>query len=134
SVVKKINQKNRTEKERIRALISKEYKPMDWHIAFKSGYRRNEEDLSQEIRYGDVLGADVKVPWELARMQHLSALGWGYAIKKDSLFVTEFQNQILDFIAANPPRYGVNWVCTMDVGIRIANWLFAYDLFKAYGA
>jgi hypothetical protein len=134
SVVKKINQKNKAEKERIRALISKEYKPIDWHIDFKSGYRWDEDVLSQEIRYGDVLGADVKVPWELARMQHLSVLGWGYAIKRDPTLITEFQNQILDFIAANPPRYGVNWVCTMDVGIRIANWLLAYDLFRAYGA
>lgn len=134
SVVKKINQKNKAEKERIRALISKEYKPIDWHIDFKSGYLWDEEILSHQIRYGDVLGADVKVPWELARMQHLSVLGWGYAIKKDPAFVAEFQNQILDFIAANPPRYGVNWVCTMDVGIRIANWLLAYDLLKAHGA
>lgn len=134
SLGKKINRKNRIEKERIRALISKEYKPIDWHIDFKSGYRWNEEILSHQIRYGNVLGADVKVPWELARMQHLVALGWGYAIKKDPAFVAEFQNQILDFIAANPPRYGVNWVCTMDVGIRIANWLLAFDLLKAYGA
>ena len=29
---------------------------------------------------------------------------------------------------------GVNWVCTMDVAIRAANWLIAYDLFFSSGA
>ncbi len=37
---------------------------------------------------------------------------------------------MLDFIANNPPRMGVNWVCTMDVGIRAANMLVAYDIFS----
>ena len=32
------------------------------------------------------------------------------------------------------PNYGVNWACTMDVGVRIANWLMAHDLFVASGA
>ena len=41
----------------------------------------------------------------------------------------EFKNQILDFISNNPPRMGVNWTCTMDVGIRVANMLAAYDMF-----
>jgi hypothetical protein len=45
----------------------------------------------------------------------------------------EFRNQVLDFIATNPPRFGVNWRCTMDVAIRIANWLVAYDIFRAHG-
>ncbi|HMK96120.1 MAG TPA: heparinase II/III family protein, partial [Acidimicrobiales bacterium] len=38
-----------------------------------------------------------------------------------------------DFIAANPPRYGVNWACTMDVAIRVANWLLAFDILHSYG-
>ncbi len=44
------------------------------------------------------------------------------------------RDRILDFIATNPPRFGVNWRCTMDVGIRVANWVVAYDILQAYGA
>ncbi|MBU6445954.1 MAG: heparinase II/III family protein, partial [Verrucomicrobia bacterium] len=129
-----LNLSNQKESMRIAALLSPHYAPIDWHIDFKSGYRWREDTWSPKIQYGTHPGADVKVPWELSRMQHLSLLAWGYALERDAKYITEFQNQILDFIAANPPRYGVNWVCTMDVGIRIANWLFAYDLFRAYQA
>lgn len=129
-----INEKNRSESERIRRLIRQPYLPIDWQLDFKSGYRWDEGTWSRDIQYGDQPGADVKVPWELSRMQHLPLLALGYALDQKSVYLGEFQNQILDFIASNPPRYGVNWSCTMDVGIRIANWLIAFDLFSAQGA
>lgn len=46
----------------------------------------------------------------------------------------EIRNQILDFVATNPPRFGVNWACPMDVGIRVANLLVAVDLLRNGGA
>jgi hypothetical protein len=115
-------------------LIDKNYTPLDWHIDFKSGYRWSELAPSNTLKYGDKLGVDVKVPWELARAQHLPMLAYAYALTKDERYVREFHNQILDFIATNPPRYGVNWIVAMDVGIRAANWLVAYDMFRGYGA
>jgi len=82
------------------------------------------------------------VPWELGRMQHLVWLAWAYVLAKQGLqnisgpdlYRAQFRNQVLDFIAQNPPRFGVQWACTMDVAIRVSNWLVAYDLFRAYGA
>ena len=75
-------------------------------------------------------------------MQHLAQLAQAYSCAKQKMvgfaspekYEEEFRNQILDFVAANPPRWGVNWVCTMDVAIRVSNWLLAYDLFRASGA
>lgn len=132
--VKGLNEMNVPESARISRLIQQPYSPIDWHSDFKSGYRWKEDAWSGKIHYGTITGVDVKVPWELSRMQHLVSLAWGYAATKQAQYLTEFQNQILDFISANPPRFGVNWACTMDVGIRIANWLLAYDLFCAFGA
>jgi len=131
---KTISTPNTEESRRIRSLIEGPYVPIDWHIDFKSGYRWEENTWSKHIQYGTILGADVKVPWELARMQHLISLAWGYQETREPLYKLEFRNQILDFLAANPPRYGVNWSCTMDVGIRVANWLLSYDLFRSFGA
>jgi hypothetical protein len=108
------------------------YEPIDWQKDFKSGYRWSEKVWCKDQRNSFNLGADIKVPWELARMQHLPQLAI-FSIKDDALLeknIYEFKNQILDFIENNPPRMGVNWVCTMDVGIRAANMLIAYDMFS----
>jgi len=130
-----VNVANLTESKRILAFIDKDYTLIDWQLDFKLGYRWSETTWYQDITYGDKLGVDVKVPWELARMQHLPQLAFQYALTdKAQIYPREFRNQILDFMAMNPPRFGVNWRCTMDVGIRISNWLVAYDLFCAYGA
>jgi hypothetical protein len=96
----------------------------------------------RDIPVPSAVGADVKVPWELARMQHLPILALAYGcasgglegFKDRSIYAKEFRNEVLDFIATNPPRFGVNWHYAMEVGIRAANWLVAYDLFRAYGA
>jgi hypothetical protein len=138
----RINRSNQEQAQAAWRLVEESYVPIDWHLDFKSGYRWDEATWYREIRYGHASGADVKVPWELARMQHLPQLAWAWALSVPGdagflpadAYLREFRNQVLDFIATNPPRFGVNWCCTMDVGIRVANWLVAYDLFRAFGA
>ena len=112
--------------------IASGYEPIDWQRDYKSGYRWSEKTWYKDIKFGDKLGVDIKVPWELARFQHLPQLAI-FALVDESLKeqnIKEFKHQVLDFIANNPPRMGVNWVCTMDVGIRAANMLVAYDIFS----
>lgn len=137
-----VNAANRAESNRIRGLIDCNYAAIDWHIDFKSGYRWPKGQWYRDIPYGHRPGVDIKVPWELARMQHLPTLAFAHALARDGVegfephdrYAREFRNQILDFIADNPPRFGVNWRCTMDVAIRIANWLAARDLLRSAGA
>ena len=130
-----VNAANRPESDRIRSLIDAAYEPIDWHLDFKSGYRWGRDVWYQDIPYGHLPGVDIKVPWELARMQHLPTLAQAFAqAKEPEPYAREFRNQVLDFIAHNPPRFGVNWRCTMDVAIRVANWLVARDLFLSAGA
>jgi heparinase II/III-like protein len=122
-------------------LVDAGYVPIDWHLDIKSGWRWAETTWYEDIRYGDLSGVDVKVPWELARMQHLPQLAIAGALARkgrpgfepEERYGREFRNEVLDFIATNPPRFGVNWRTTMDVAIRIASWLAAYDLFRAAG-
>lgn len=133
SVMGLLNHANRAEATRIHALISRAYQAIDWQLDFKSGFRWSEATWFREIRYGAARGADVKVPWELGRCQHLPQLALaavlasedGDAERVDRLR-QEFRDQVLDVVSANPPRFGVQWVSTMDVAIRVANWLLAW--------
>lgn len=113
-----------------------DYQPIDWQMDFKSGYRWSAKTWYMDMEYGHLPGVDIKVPWELSRMQHLVQYAYAYmqaASECKEKYVSAYRNEILDFIAQNPPRYGVCWRCTMDVGIRVANWLLAYDLFCSLG-
>ncbi|MGG2017466.1 alginate lyase family protein [Bacillus sp. S10(2024)] len=136
-----INKKNKLYSKKIRDMITSSYSPIDWRLDFKSGYCWDSKLHYSQIRYGQDLGADIKVPWELSRMQHLVQYVWAYMLanqgkedfKEAEIYVIEFQDEVLDFISMNPPKFGVNWVCAMDVAIRAANWLLVYDLFRAQG-
>jgi hypothetical protein len=128
-----INKANRSASEDVWMNITSGYSPIDWHLDFKSGYRWNPKTWWYRVPYGHLRGVDVKVPWELARAQHLPWLAMKYGKSNSHVFAQEFENQVLDFIASNPPRFGVNWRCAMDVAIRAANWILAYEWLRLYG-
>ena len=120
---------NRKRSQAIWKLVDTDYIPIDWQRDFKSGYRWNETTWFRDIPLGHLPGVDIKVPWELARMQHLPQLALAFNLLDSSpgneplrhQLCSGFRNQILDFLATNPPRFGVNWQCAMDVAIRVAN-------------
>jgi len=132
---------NLPESQRLWHLIEGPYEPIDWQIDFKSGFRWDSGRHFRDLSFGSVPGVDVKVPWELARLQHLPQLAITHLLAKaespgfhePAVYAREVRNQIIDFLAANPPRFGVNWLCPMDVGIRAANMLLAVDLLRAGG-
>jgi hypothetical protein len=106
-----------------------EYVPIDWQLDFRSGYRWSAQRPSLRLSIPVDTGADIKVPWELARLQHLPQLALCAILAKSdnpgfdqsARYVGEIADQLADFIATNPPRFGVNWIGTMDVAIRAAN-------------
>ncbi len=133
---------NRVEAARIFGLItSADYRPIDWQRDMRSGFRWSAATPANALRIGLDRGADIKMPWELSRMQHLpqlallaslAAAGQPGARPADAC-VAEIRNQMLDFVASNPPRYGACWGCPMDVGIRVANWVLTLGLLDGAG-
>ncbi|MFZ1926740.1 MAG: alginate lyase family protein, partial [Solirubrobacteraceae bacterium] len=97
---------------------------IDWQRDFKSGRRWSDAHIS---RVPTVLAedADIKVPWELARCQHLPLLSAAHRLSGDPRFLDELGAQLSSFAAANPVEFGAPWSCTMDVAIRAANWTAA---------
>ena len=112
-------------------LVDAGYAPLDWQLDCKSGFRWCEADWFGDIRIAPDAGVDIKVPWELARMQHLVVLAQAFVLTKDVGFAREVRNQTLDFIAQNPPGFGVNWRVAMEVAIRAANWTAAFEILRA---
>lgn len=115
--------------------LNPSYQPIDWQRDAKSGFRWSAQHWYKNMAgfHAGKPGADIKVPWELARMHHLVRLACAAHAQPEnaSAYVREFMCQVLDFAATNPVRMGVNWAMPMDVGIRVANLLLAYDLFRA---
>ena len=109
----------------------KKYQPIDWQLDFKSGFRWSEKTWYMDVPIGKELGTDIKVPWELSRLQHLPQLALLY--KKDSgkeHLARECVLQITDWIVSNRIRFGVNWRTSMEVGIRACNMLLTYELIR----
>jgi len=97
---------------------------IDWQTDFKTGVRWPDAHISQvPVVLGG--GSDIKVPWELSRCQHLPLLSAAHRLTGDRRYLDELGAQLTSFIEANPVEFGAPWRCTMDVGIRAANWVAA---------
>lgn len=91
---------------------------LDWHRDVKSGFRWAPAAWHAAVEYGQP-GVDIKVPWEIGRLHQLVWLARTGRSPRP---------MCIDFFAANPPFFGVNWSCAMDVGIRTANLVLAHAL------
>ncbi|AJG97793.2 hypothetical protein LF65_01179 [Clostridium beijerinckii] len=103
-----------------------------WNEDFKIGFRW-ENNFYKNIKIVDLSNnADVKIPWELSRFQHIFTLGKAYYLTEDEKYALEFREEIEDWIEKNPIEMSVNWTCAMDVAIRAVNWICGYFFF--YGS
>lgn len=108
---------------------------IDWNHDFKNNYRWNSNQYYigttahlDYIRKG--IKADIKIPWELSRFQHIITLGKAFWYTNDERYVEEFIKEIKSWIMHNPVELGVNWTCTMDIAIRAVNWIWSYYFFS----
>lgn len=103
--------------------------PLPWHVDFKTG-RRWSLGYAHDLDPNELeLPSDVKVPWELSRCQHFTALGQAYWLTGDERFAREFVAEVSSWIDANPYARGVNWMCPMDVALRAIGWIWGFHFF-----
>ena len=111
------------------------YEPVEWARDLRSGYAWPASRRARLLPLYPAPGADVKVPWELSRFQHLTGMalyacslrGQAETRRADEV-ATEVVIQILDWIVANPPRLGINWRYPMEAALRAWNWMWALAL------
>jgi hypothetical protein len=99
---------------------------LPWLDDFKTG-RHYPIQYCRDIEYMELdRPTDVKVPWELSRCQHFTALGQAYWLTGDERYAREYRASIEDWIGTNPFAYSVNWACAMDVALRAISWIWGF--------
>lgn len=99
---------------------------IDWHTDFKVG-KTWPPRFFRDIDYANLdQPSDVKIAWELSRMQWLVPLGQAFLLTSDERYSLAARRVIESWIRANPYADSVNWTCTMEAAMRVftLTWLF----------
>jgi hypothetical protein len=102
--------------------------PIDWHTDFKTGrwpviYVRDIDCTNPGSP------SDVKVPWEVSRLQWLIPIGQAYLLRGDERYAAAARDVLDDWMASNPYAHSVNWACTIEVAMRIISWTWFFHVF-----
>ncbi|MER6369476.1 alginate lyase family protein [Streptomyces mirabilis] len=73
--------------------------------------------------------ADIKVPWEVGRLQWLTALARAHAHTGDPRYRDGGLELLRSWAEANPVGSGPNWANAMEAGIRAANLVWSAEIF-----
>ena len=97
-------------------------RPIDWLTDFKTGIAWP-AGYAPRLDYAD-LGrpSDVKVPWELSRVQWLLPAGQAFLLTGDETYAAAVRDVLDEWIAANPYAWTVNWSVAMESALRILSW------------
>ncbi len=104
---------------------------IDWLRDFRSGVawpRRYMRDIAY-VNPDD--GSDVKVPWELSRLQWLMPAGQAYLLTREERHAEAVRDTLESWIDGNPHAQSVNWSCTMEAALRILSWTWLFRVFHA---
>ncbi|HET6979216.1 MAG TPA: alginate lyase family protein [Pyrinomonadaceae bacterium] len=103
--------------------------PIDWHLEPIAQKRSPLLHWSQVNYLESTLVGDKKIIWELNRQQYFIVLGQAYWLTGDERYARTFIAHIESWIAANPPKLGINWASSLEVSFRTISWLWALAFF-----
>lgn len=104
--------------------------PIDWMRDCKTNHRWPPA-YAKGIDYSNLdRPSDVKVPWEISRLQWLIPAGQAYVLTGDEQYARLVRDVIREWIEANPYAHSVNWSCTMEVAMRILSFTWFFHVFN----
>lgn len=104
--------------------------PIDWHLEPLSGNRSPLHHWSLIDELDSVASGDKKIVWELNRHQYFATLGRAYWITGDERFAKTFATHLAHWMDENPPKFGLNWISSLEIAFRAISWLWAFHFFK----
>lgn len=104
--------------------------PIDWQKDYKIGFRWTPAYF-RDIEYNNPeRPSDVKMAWELSRLQWAIPLGQAWLLTGDERYPMAAKTLLDEWIDANPYAGSVNWSCTMEVALRIFTWTWFFHVFQ----
>lgn len=103
--------------------------PADWSRDYKTGmgWPRAFARAIDYVNRGRP--SDVKVPWEISRLQWLIPAGQAYLLSGDERYAAAVRDVLDEWMEANPLAYSVNWSCTMEAAMRLFTWTWLFQVF-----
>jgi Heparinase II/III-like protein/Heparinase II/III N-terminus len=103
--------------------------PIDWSRDYRVGLGWD-PGFARAIDYVNRdRPSDVKIPWEISRLQWLIPVGQAYLLTGDNRYATVVRDVIDEWITGNPLAYSVNWACTMEAAMRLFTWTWFFHVF-----
>lgn len=104
-------------------------KEMDWHLDPASGLRWPDNAYCFDIEYRhDRLRGDVKLVWELNRLQFVPVIAALSRLDNDDELAQSALDLIESWIDANPPFKGINWISGIELALRVVSILLTIGL------
>ena len=103
-----------------------------WNVDFISGSEWPVIPLENRscIRFD---GSDLKVPFELSRLQFLPNLGKAHVLTGEARYREAARDLLANWIESNPVRRGVNWTIAMEAALRAMSICFLLNLLSPFG-
>ncbi len=106
-------------------------RPIDWArdyrvgMGWPAGFARSIDYVNRDRP------SDIKVPWEISRLQWLIPAGQAYLLKADEQYAVAARDILQEWMVGNPLSYSVNWSCTLEAALRLFTWTWLFHVFAA---
>lgn len=101
--------------------------PPRWNFDFVSG-KGWPQDPSDSLPVVRNDGSDVKVPWDLSRLQFLPVLAKAWRLSGEERYKQCGKALLSDWIEKNPTGFGINWTIAMEAALRAISICFFLEL------
>jgi len=105
--------------------------PPRWHREASSGTQAPRRHWSRIDHLDTTLVGDHKLLWELNRHQYLLAPAFCWLLDREARRFELVQAHLESWLADNPPRWGVNWVSSLEVAYRVIAWCWLLWMLRA---
>ncbi len=102
--------------------------PPDWHRDPVSARSAPLHHWSRIPYLDAAVVGDHKVIWELNRHQYLVTLAQAWLLSGDERFAHAIAAHLESWMDGNPPKRGINWASSLEVGFRAISWIWVLAL------